>query len=325
MRCASRSRGQRTRSGARPPDRPNPVEVLEAQGTSRVRELLPVRYSRMAQSPFAFYRGAAAIMAMDLSSAPVTGLRVQACGDAHVANFGKFATPERNMVFDINDFDETLPGPWEWDVKRLAAQSACRRATARVLDASCDRVVTTTVRATASESPNPRRCHLSRSGTRATDIKDVIAHFPTRFRPQVRTRREESTTERSPARPRQADPQRRRPRAIRRGPPAHRPHRQHRPRYGRRCSGHRELSQDAFPRRVEPLRPLPDRRRGPQGRRGGQRRHALLDLPVRRPGPPERRLDDPPGEGGAGVGARALRGCFATRPRRTCASLPASV
>ena len=95
--------------------------MLEAQGASRVRELLPIRYGRMAQSSFAFYRGAAAIMAMDLSTAPVTGLRVQACGDAHVANFGKFATPERNMVFDINDFDETFPGPWEWDVKRLAA------------------------------------------------------------------------------------------------------------------------------------------------------------------------------------------------------------
>ena len=88
---------------------------------TRVAELVPVRYERMAESPFAFYRGAAAVMAMDLATTPVTGLNVQACGDAHVANFGTFATPERNVVFDVNDFDETDPGPWEWDVKRLAA------------------------------------------------------------------------------------------------------------------------------------------------------------------------------------------------------------
>ena len=103
-----------------PADRADPVDVLEAQAEARVPELLPIRYGRMAESPFAFYRGAAAIMAQDLASAAVTGLRVQACGDAHVSNFGKFATPGRNLIFDINDFDETLPGPWEWDVKRLA-------------------------------------------------------------------------------------------------------------------------------------------------------------------------------------------------------------
>jgi hypothetical protein len=83
--------------------------------------LIPLRFSRMAQSPFAFYRGAAAIMAADLASTPTSGLRVQACGDAHLMNFGGFATPERNIFFDINDFDETLPAPWEWDIKRLAA------------------------------------------------------------------------------------------------------------------------------------------------------------------------------------------------------------
>ena len=99
----------------------DPVAVLERQAATRVAELVPVRYERMAESPFAFYRGAAAVMAMDLATTPVTGLTVQACGDAHVANFGTFATPERNVVFDINDFDETDPGPWEWDVKRLAA------------------------------------------------------------------------------------------------------------------------------------------------------------------------------------------------------------
>jgi uncharacterized protein (DUF2252 family) len=99
----------------------DPIEVLEQQAQTRVADLVPVRYERMAESPFAFYRGAAAVMAADLATTPVTGLTVQACGDAHVANFGAFATPERAVVFDINDFDETDPGPWEWDVKRLAA------------------------------------------------------------------------------------------------------------------------------------------------------------------------------------------------------------
>jgi uncharacterized protein (DUF2252 family) len=97
------------------------VALLESQGASRLPELLPIRYGRMAVSPFTFFRGAALPMAHDLAGTPRTGLVVQVCGDAHLANFGLFASPERNLVFDINDFDETLPGPWEWDVKRLAA------------------------------------------------------------------------------------------------------------------------------------------------------------------------------------------------------------
>ena len=95
--------------------------MLEDQAKSRVPELVPIRYGRMLASPFTFYRGAAAIMAMDLAKTPESGLRVQACGDAHLSNFGVFAAPDRSLVFDVNDFDETLPGPWEWDVKRLAA------------------------------------------------------------------------------------------------------------------------------------------------------------------------------------------------------------
>ena len=102
------------------PDRPDPLALLEGQGLTRVPELLPIRYGRMASSAFAFFRGAALPMASDLARTPRSGLTVQACGDAHLANFGVFASPERNLVFDINDFDETLPGPWEWDVKRLA-------------------------------------------------------------------------------------------------------------------------------------------------------------------------------------------------------------
>ena len=95
--------------------------MLEDQSKDRVQELIPIRYGRMLASPFTFYRGAAAIMAMDLDKTPQSGLQVQLCGDAHLSNFGVFAAPDRRLVLDVNDFDETLPGPWEWDVKRLAA------------------------------------------------------------------------------------------------------------------------------------------------------------------------------------------------------------
>ena len=101
-------------------NRADPVQLLERQAATRVPELVPIRYGRMLVSPFTFYRGAALIMAHDLDSTPRSGLKVQACGDAHLSNFGVFASPERRLMFDINDFDETLPGPWEWDVKRLA-------------------------------------------------------------------------------------------------------------------------------------------------------------------------------------------------------------
>ncbi|MGD0747585.1 MAG: DUF2252 domain-containing protein [Acidimicrobiales bacterium] len=101
--------------------RPDPVSLLERQAESRVPELVPIRYGRMLVSPFTFYRGAALIMASDLATTPVSGLTTQICGDAHLSNFGLFASPERSMMFDVNDFDETLPGPWEWDLKRLAA------------------------------------------------------------------------------------------------------------------------------------------------------------------------------------------------------------
>ncbi len=103
------------------PDRADPVALLEGQATSRVAALVPIRYGRMSTSPFAFYRGAAAIMAADLATVPRTNITAQLCGDAHLVNFGGYATPERNLVFDVNDFDETLPGPFEWDIKRLGA------------------------------------------------------------------------------------------------------------------------------------------------------------------------------------------------------------
>ena len=103
------------------PDRPDPVDLLRSQEHDRIKGLLPIRYGRMLTSPFAFYRGSALIMASDLSTGPRSGLDAQLCGDAHLANFGAYGSPERRLVFDVNDFDETHPGPFEWDVKRLVA------------------------------------------------------------------------------------------------------------------------------------------------------------------------------------------------------------
>ena len=107
------------------PGRLDPVDILDAQDEARLPELVPLRHKRMLESPFAFYRGGAAIMAADLDGTPTSGIQVQCCGDAHLANFGGFEAPDRTMVFDINDFDETQPGPWEWD--RQAARGEPRR------------------------------------------------------------------------------------------------------------------------------------------------------------------------------------------------------
>src|SRR6202034_3000902 len=104
-----------------PSNRVEPVALLEEQASSRLPELVPIRYGRMMVSPFSYFRGAALPMAADLASTPVSGIDVQLCGDAHMSNFGVFGSPERHLIFDVNDFDETAPGPWEWDVKRLAA------------------------------------------------------------------------------------------------------------------------------------------------------------------------------------------------------------
>ncbi len=123
---AARARVPREAHGewSPPAGRADPVELLQTQAVSRVPELVPIRYGRMLASPFAFYRGAALVMANDLAETPMSGFTAQACGDAHASNFGVFGTPERDLLFDVNDFDETLPGPWEWDVKRLAASLA---------------------------------------------------------------------------------------------------------------------------------------------------------------------------------------------------------
>ncbi|MDL5205991.1 DUF2252 domain-containing protein [Streptomyces sp. ALI-76-A] len=128
------------------PDRPDPLAILQAQSEARVPELVPIRYGRMMESPFRFYRGAAAIMASDLADSPVSGLTAQLCGDAHLLNFRLLASPERRLVFDINDFDETLPGPWEWDVKRLSASLVIAGRANGFDDDERARIVSSTVR-----------------------------------------------------------------------------------------------------------------------------------------------------------------------------------
>jgi uncharacterized protein (DUF2252 family) len=126
--------------------RRDPVELLSASNAGRVEDLIPIRFGRMSASPFAFYRGSAALMAADLATTPTSGLRVQACGDAHMMNFGAFATPERNVIFDINDLDETLPAPFEWDLKRLAASVVIAAQFLRLPDSDAARVATDLVR-----------------------------------------------------------------------------------------------------------------------------------------------------------------------------------
>ncbi|RDK07193.1 DUF2252 domain-containing protein [Cupriavidus lacunae] len=128
------------------PDRRDPVTLLEESNAGRMMELVPIRFGRMSASPFAFYRGAAAVMAADLAGAPTSDIRVQACGDAHLMNFGGFATPERNIIFDINDLDETLPAPFEWDLKRLAASIVIAAEHLALPKSDAARVVTNAVR-----------------------------------------------------------------------------------------------------------------------------------------------------------------------------------
>jgi uncharacterized protein (DUF2252 family) len=166
--------------------RNDPIDVLEAQAATRLPELVPLRYGRMAASPFAFLRGAAAVMAMDLALTPVTGVSVQCCGDAHVSNFGEFATPERNIIFDLNDFDETFPGPWEWDVKRLAASLAvvCRQQ--GFAKSSATAVVRAAVAAYRGRLATYAELRVLDLWYERITAAEVTAHFPPEYRPLVR-------------------------------------------------------------------------------------------------------------------------------------------
>ncbi|MFM7312958.1 MAG: DUF2252 domain-containing protein [Cyanobium sp.] len=137
-----------------PPERRDPIAVLEESNHDRLHALIPIRYGRMLRSPFTFLRGSAALMAHDLASTPTLGISVQACGDCHLLNFGLFATPERNLVFDINDFDETHPAPWEWDIKRLATSFVIAGQDRRLADEDCEAI--------ARECVRSYRVHLRR-------------------------------------------------------------------------------------------------------------------------------------------------------------------
>jgi uncharacterized protein (DUF2252 family) len=165
--------------------RADPVDLLERQAKTRVPELVPIRYGRMLVSPFTFYRGAALIMAQDLSGTPRSGLTVQCCGDAHLSNFGVFASPERTLVFDVNDFDETLPGPWEWDVKRLAVSMLIAARDNGFAPKKQEKIVLDTVgqyRTAMAEFAAMNNLDLWYSHL---DIENVLDEFGTQFKPKV--------------------------------------------------------------------------------------------------------------------------------------------
>ena len=176
-------------------DRPNPIDILRKSDSGRLKELVAIRYGRMLQSPFAFYRGSAGVMAADLARTPSTGLQVQACGDCHLVNFGGFATPERNVIFDINDFDETSPAPWEWDVKRLVASVMLAARSVGLSDGKGRDCA-----AAAARSYRERMREFSRMDPLAVwyttiTAEDMMAITPKDVRKRIQRRVEEATSE----------------------------------------------------------------------------------------------------------------------------------
>lgn len=161
-----------------PARRRNPMDILEESNQGRLPELVPIRYGRMLRSPFTFLRGSAALMAYDLATTPSTGLHVQACGDCHLLNFGLFATPERNLVFDLNDFDETLPAPWEWDVKRLAVSFAVSGRDQRFADSDIRKIVEECVRAYREHLREYSRMSPLEVWYTRLDMETIIAMAP---------------------------------------------------------------------------------------------------------------------------------------------------
>jgi Uncharacterized protein conserved in bacteria (DUF2252) len=158
--------------------RRDPIEILEESNQDRLPELVPIRYGRMLRSPFTFLRGSAALMAYDLANTPSAGLRVQACGDCHLLNFGLFATPERNLVFDLNDFDETLPAPWEWDLKRLAVSFAVAGRDNQLPDADSRKAVLECVRAYREHLRDYSRMNPLEVWYTRLDMDTIIAMAP---------------------------------------------------------------------------------------------------------------------------------------------------
>ncbi|AMN44780.1 DUF2252 domain-containing protein [Rhodoplanes sp. Z2-YC6860] len=173
--------------------RPDPIGLLHKSDAGRMKNLVPIRYGRMLQSPFAFYRGSAAIMASDLSRTPNTGLKVQACGDCHLMNFGGFATPERNIIFDINDFDETSPAPWEWDVKRLVASFVLAARSNGLSDRNGRDCAETAARSYREHMREFSRMDPLRVWYSTIDAEDIMGLLPKAYRKQVSKRIEKAS------------------------------------------------------------------------------------------------------------------------------------
>ncbi len=277
--------------------RADPVKLLEKQAVTRVPELLPIRYGRMLASPFTFYRGAALLMAEDLAPSPVSGMKVQACGDAHMTNFGVFASPERNLVFDANDFDETLPGPWEWDVKRLLTSLLIGARDAGFSRRDQERVVRA-----RSIQYRAAMAGFAGMGNLAVwyahiDMERLMTDLAPLLRKDGKAHRAHAL---QGAQPRQhigaheAHARRRRRAAHRLRPAADRPHRgadglgEGGAKRSTPCAGCWRVPCDARVRSPRPARAVPPRRPRAQGSRRGKRRHALLDRPDAR-----RRPKDP--------------------------------
>ena len=325
-------RAQRTARGSRRPDRRDPVELIEEQAASRVPELVPVRYGRMLVSPFTFFRGAAAPMAADLAGAPRTGLDVQLCGDAHLSNFGAFAAPDRRLVFSVNDFDETLPGPFEWDVKRLVASFAVAGR-----DRGFDAKTRKSISITAARAYREAMREFAGMGNLelwyARIQVDEISRAPRGTASRSRSKRFEHNVAKAQSKdslkafaklteivdgePRIAsDP----PLIVpveEVVPPA-----EHAPARRARSRRHSLLPAHADGRPPPPARALPLRPHGAQGRRRRQRRHARLDHAAARPR--RRRSAVPPVQGGGGVRARAVSSARARSPITASGSSRAS-
>ena len=277
-----------------PPDRPDPIGLLEEQARSRVPELVPVRWGRMMVSPFSYYRGAALPMASDLATTPVSGLAVQACGDAHLSNFGLFGSAERRLIFDVNDFDETLPGPWEWDVKRLAASlEVAGRDNGFPAKARRDAVMATVSRYRQAMREFAAMTNLDVWYARA-DVNELRAQFDTELRARQR-----KLVDKGLAKARTRDSMQElakltrmvdgRPRIISE-PPLLVPVDELLPVATDRASleaqligPDRQVPAHAGDRSPVPVPAVRVLRHGPQGGRGGQRRNALLDRPDARP------------------------------------------
>ena len=323
---AARAAAPRSAHGEWAParDRRDPVELLEEQAASRVPELVPIRYGRMLVSPFTFYRGAAYPMAADLADEPRTGLDVQLCGDAHLSNFGAFAAADRRLVFSINDFDETLPGPFEWDVKRLVASFAVAGRD-RGFDAkqrrSVNLEVTRSYREAIRDFAGMTNLELWYS---RIDVEAITSLLGPRA-----SRKQRQLFKRNVAKAQSKDSMRAfaklttvvgGERRIVSDPPLIVPIEelaagaaQHEIEEFVR-GHHPRVPEDADARPASAARAVPVRPRGAQGRRRRQRRHARLDRAHARPR--RQRSAVPAAQGGRGIGARAVPGQEHVRPAR---------